>query len=153
MTGLATRDRAVRALGLHLRAEFASMYILVADRTSHIIEFVLHRSYRALRDFLVAVRTGDRYVGAGQRETCLLVFGQGEHRRAPSLIFQIVACLAAIQGRGRRDVILKSVSWPLVPLGTWHLSQATGMWTPSSGYFVSACSFTPNVEGAQSSTV
>jgi len=109
VTRLATRERAVRLLGLHLRAEFATMYILVADRTSHIIKFVLHRSYRALRDFLVAVRTGDRYVGAGQRETCLLVFGQGEHRRAPSLIFQIVACLAAIQGRGRRELSLMNV--------------------------------------------
>ena len=109
VTRLATRERAVRPLGLHLRAEFATMYILVADRTSHIIKFVLHRSHRALRDFLVAVRTGDRYVGAGQRETCFLVFGQCEHRRTPTLIFQIVACLTAIQGRGCGELSLMNV--------------------------------------------
>src|SRR5437879_11624559 len=64
VTRLATRERAVRPLGLHLRAEFATMYILVADRTSHVIKFVLHWSHRALRDLLVAVRTVRRYAGA-----------------------------------------------------------------------------------------
>jgi hypothetical protein len=96
MTRLAARSRAVRQLCGHLRAEFASMYILVADSAGHIIKSVLHGSNRTLRYGLVAIPTEDRYVGAGQRETRLLVFGQGEHRRTPTCIFQVVAYLAAI---------------------------------------------------------
>ena len=59
VTRLATRNGAVRQLGLHLRAEFAPMRILVTHRAGPIVESELHWSHRTLRHFLVAVRTGD----------------------------------------------------------------------------------------------
>lgn len=96
MTRLAACSRAFHELCLHLRAEFASMYILVADSTGHIVKSELHGSNRTRRYGLVAIPTEDRYVGAGQREPRLLVFGQSEHRRPPPFIFQVVTFLAAI---------------------------------------------------------
>ena len=93
---LAACDRAVRQLDLHLRLEFAFMYVLVADSAGHVIEVILHRSNRTLWYGLVTVHTGDSNVGAGQRESRLLVFGQGEHRRTPTFIFYVVASLAVI---------------------------------------------------------
>jgi hypothetical protein len=96
VTRLAACDRAVRQLDLHLRLEFAFVYVLVADSAGHIIKMILHRSNRALRYGLVTVHTGDSNVSAGQRETCLLVFGQGEQRRTPTLIFYVVASIALV---------------------------------------------------------
>jgi hypothetical protein len=96
MTRLAACGRAVRQLDLHLRLEFAFMYVLVANSAGHIIKVVLHRNHRTLRYGLVTVHTGDRYVSADERETRFLVFGQGEHRRAPTFIFYVVASLAVI---------------------------------------------------------
>jgi len=100
VTCLATGGRTIRPPRLHLRAEFTAMRILMADRASPILEFVLHRSHRTLRRRLMAVRARNRDVGAGQRETRLFVFGQSKYRGTPALIFQVVTCLAAIQ-RGR----------------------------------------------------
>src|SRR5882762_9655617 len=96
MTCLTACHRAVRQLDLHLRLEFAFMYVLVADSAGHIIKMVLHRSSRALRHGLVTVHTWDRNVSPGEREMRLLVFGQGEKRRTPTFIFYVVASLAVI---------------------------------------------------------
>jgi hypothetical protein len=93
---LASCNRAVGQLYLHLRLELAFMYILVADSAGHIIKMILHRSNRTLRYGLVTVHTGDCNVGAVQRESRLLVLGQGEHRRTPTFIFYVVASLAVI---------------------------------------------------------
>src|ERR1700719_17395 len=50
-------------------------------------------------------------------------------------------------------VILNSVSLPLTPLGSWHLSHSTLACRSRSGYFDVACSFTPYVDGFQLSTL
>jgi len=54
----------------------------------------------------------------------------------------VFVTILALRGR---NLEIRVCLWCL-----WYMAlvKATGMWTPSSGYFVAACSFTPNVEGA-----
>lgn len=95
------------------------MRVLVAGRARPILELELHRGCRTLRHWLVAVRAGDRNVRAGQWETRLFVFGQCEHRGTETL--QVVACLAAIQGRSSGKLSFVNVFVAILALGRRNL--------------------------------
>lgn len=96
MAGLASRDSAVSPLCCHLFAELTGVRIVMTGRAGTILKPIFHGSDRAARLLQVALRAGHGDMRAGQRETRLLVFGQGEHRRTPTFIFQVVTFLTAI---------------------------------------------------------
>src|SRR6266853_4129508 len=60
--------------------------------------------------------------------------------------------MSSWQSLHRVAVILKSVSLPLRPLGSWHFSHSTFACKSTRGYFDFVWSFTLYVEGFQLST-
>ena len=123
VAGLATWHRAVRPPLFHLRAEFALVHIIVANRAGPIVESIFHWGQGTFRHWLVAVRARYRDMRAGQREARLFVLGQRIHCRAKCLVFYVVAIIAAIQRRRRGKLRFVNVFVAILALRRDNLVQ------------------------------